>query len=222
MLGRDCRRILVSDVTSPQDGRIIQTRLTIHLARLLTEHLLNLRVQVLHSVNIWCTRDAHEGRWIYLAARSRHSHLLSKVRWDPAGLGAGLAWIVSHAGSHMMSLGDAWMRLLHATRMRRKSLRDAGHHFVYRLSTCSGYRNQVAIGCVALQDRMRCLYLYTTMKTDEILAIAMDYWNRHTRPDRHQWRRDEVVGKPISRRWTSRYDRRSVAKDRRHSARLRG
>lgn len=45
-------------------------RLTIHLAGLLAEHLLNLRVQVLHSVNIWCTRDAHEGRWIYLAAGS--------------------------------------------------------------------------------------------------------------------------------------------------------
>lgn len=65
-----------------------------------------------------------------------------------------------------MSLRDTRMRLLHATRMRRKSLRDAGHHFVCRLSTCSGYRNHVATICDA-QDCMRCLVLHAAIRMGE-------------------------------------------------------
>lgn len=150
---------------------------------------------MLHSVNIWCSRDAHEGRWIYLAARSRHPHLLSKMRWDPAGLGAGLAWVVSHTGSHVVSLRDAGMRLLHATRMRRKSLRDAGHHFVYRLSTYSGYRNLVATRSCIAQDRMRCLVLYTAMRTGKI-----DEGDRFLEPT-HSARPTPMATRQVGGRW---------------------
>lgn len=120
-----------------------------------------------------------------------------------------------------MPLRDTWMRLLHATRMRRKSLRDAGHHFVYRLSTCSGYRNQVATGCLARsRSHVLCDPLLGN-ETDEIGGRDGLLEPTHSaRPTPMATKRSGVVADVAS--LGRRYDRRSVAKDRRHSAKLRG
>lgn len=109
-------------------------RLTVDRDRRLSEHLrVDLGIQMLHCVSIWATGHApHESRWVYLSTWRRHAHLLGKVRRQATRLRAGLAWIMDHAGCHIVPRWHAWMLLLHA-RVWRKSL--SGHHFDSRLST---------------------------------------------------------------------------------------
>jgi hypothetical protein len=90
--------------------------LTVHLGHwLLLEHVLNVWVQMLHGVGVCTGRHprAHES-WVYLTASAGHGHLMGEVMWN-SGLGAGLAWVVSHAWSHVMAGRDTGV--LHATRM---------------------------------------------------------------------------------------------------------
>lgn len=115
-------------------GTCAKRRLTVHWDGCLSEHLrVNLWVQMLHRVSIWATGHApHESRWVYLSTWRRHAHRLGKLRRQATRLRAGLAWVMHHAGCHIVTWRHARMLLLHA-RVWRKSW--SGHHFDYRLST---------------------------------------------------------------------------------------
>lgn len=96
---------------------------------------MDLGIEVLHrGVSVRPARHAHKSRRVHLATRARNGHLLGKVWRDATGLGTRLAWIMSHAGSHVVARGHVGVRLLHATRVRLESLWDACHHFESRQS----------------------------------------------------------------------------------------
>lgn len=76
--------------------------------------MLDIGVEVLHRMRVGTRRHSscpHEGR-IHLTAGGRDTHLLCQMMRDTR-LRAGLARIMSHAGSHMVTRGDAGV--LHAT-----------------------------------------------------------------------------------------------------------
>lgn len=77
--------------------------------------MLDVWVKMLHGVGVCTGRHsrAHEG-WVYLTASAGGGHLVGEMMWN-SGLGAGLAWVVSHARSHVMAGRDTGV--LHATRM---------------------------------------------------------------------------------------------------------
>ena len=106
---------------------------------------------MLHGVGVCTGRHpgAHES-WVYLTASAGHGHLMGEVMWDP-GLGAGLAWVVSHAWSHVMAGRDTGV--LHATRMW-EILRHL--HACHHLRPSAAWVWTLCLSC-ALQSRMRWL-----------------------------------------------------------------
>lgn len=94
------------------------TRLTCELL-LLLKHL---GVKMVHGMRIGtCARGhtaAHHGSRIHLATGSGYTHVSGcHLLWH-AGLGAGLAGIMSHTGCHMMAWRDSRVLRRHTTVMK--------------------------------------------------------------------------------------------------------
>lgn len=98
------------------------------------EHLSLRRVEVLHGVRIRATgagsHTTHEGGGIHLAAWGRHAHVSDELVRHAAGLRAGLARGMGHAGGHGVTWRSARV-LLHSARVRRKRRSHSNH-----LSSC--------------------------------------------------------------------------------------